>query len=65
MMQKAVLGDVHSDQTNDGGEIIKQLKEKFSTVGRSEKIQILTVLPKSWSIRSPLLVGYTVNNVVI
>ena len=51
MMQKAVLGDVHSDQTNDGGEIIKQLKEKFSTVKRSEKIQILTVLPKSWSIR--------------
>lgn len=51
MMQKAVIGDVHSDQTNDEGEIIKQLKEKFSTVGRSEKIQILTVLPKSWSIR--------------
>ena len=51
MMQKAVIGDVHSDQMNDEGEIIKQLKEKFSTVGRSEKIQILTVLPKSWSIR--------------
>ena len=51
MMQKAVIGDVHSDQMNDESEIIKQLKEKFSTVGRSEKIQILTVLPKSWSIR--------------
>ena len=48
MMKKAVIGDVHSDQTNDEGEIIKQLKEKFSTVGRSERIQILTAL---WSIR--------------
>ena len=51
MMKKAVIGDVHSGQTNDEGEIIKQLKEKFSTVGRSERIQILTVLPKRWSIR--------------
>ncbi len=49
MMQKAVIGDVHSD--NDEVEIITQLKEKYSTAERSEKIQILTVLPKSWSIR--------------
>ena len=49
MMKKA--GDVHSDQTNDEDEIIKQIKEKFSTVGRSERIQILIILPKRWSIR--------------
>ena len=36
MMQKAVIGDVHSDQTKDDGEIIKQLKEKFSTAERSK-----------------------------
>ena len=48
MMEKVVVGDTqHSDER----EIIKQLKEKFSTATRSEKIQILTVLPKSWSIR--------------
>ena len=34
------------------GEIISQLKEKFhSTVCRSEKVKILTALPKSWSVR--------------
>ena len=33
------------------GEIIAQLKERFSTAKRSEKVQILTVLPQSWSIR--------------
>lgn len=33
-------------------EMICQLKEKFcSSTSRSEKIQILTILPKSWSIR--------------
>ena len=47
MMEKAVIGDIKSDDS----EIIQQLKEKFPTAGRSEKIQILTVLPKSWSIR--------------
>ena len=37
---------------DSGGEIIMQLKEKFhSTDGRSEKVKILTVLPKSWSVR--------------
>ena len=51
MMQKAITGDVHSEQTNDEVEIITQLEKKYSTAGRSEKIQILTVLPKSWSIR--------------
>ena len=33
-------------------EILNQLKEKFhSSVGRAEKLQVLTVLPKSWSTR--------------
>jgi hypothetical protein len=33
------------------GEMIAQLKEKFHITGKeSEKVQILTVLPKSWSI---------------
>lgn len=32
--------------------MIAQLKEKFySTTERSEKVQVLTVLPKSWPIR--------------
>ena len=44
MMEKVVVGDT---QYSDEGEIIKQLKEKFSTATRSGKIQILTVLPKS------------------
>ena len=41
------------EKTSDDGEIIAQLKEKFRTANilRSEKVQILTVLPKSWSIR--------------
>eukprot|EP00731_Ephydatia_muelleri_P022116 Em0014g707a len=35
-----------------GGEIIMQLKEKFhSTDECSEKVKILTVLPKSWCVR--------------
>ena len=51
VMKKAVMGDTYSDQTDDEGELVRQLKEKFLTAERSEKIQILTVLPKSWSIR--------------
>ena len=31
--------------------MVRQLKEKLSTAEQSEKIQSLTVLPKSWSIR--------------
>ena len=35
---------------DDESEIIMQLKEKFqATNQRSEKVQILTVLPRSWS----------------
>ena len=38
--------------TDDGSEMIQQLKEKFqSTAERSEQLQILTVLPKSWSLK--------------
>lgn len=37
---------------SDDSEIIAQLKEKFlMTKKRSEKIQILTILPQSWSIK--------------
>lgn len=39
------------EKTSDDGEIIAQLKERFATANRSDKVQILTVLPKSWSIR--------------
>ena len=49
MMQKAVLDD--AQEISDDSEIIAQLKEKYSTADRSEKLQVLTVLPKSWSIR--------------
>ena len=32
-------------------EVISQLKEKYHQATRSEQIQILTIMPKSWSIR--------------
>ena len=38
------------EKTSDDGENIAQLKEKFRTANKSEKVQILTVLPHSWSI---------------
>ena len=39
-------------QTADESTMLKQLKEKFYTTdNHSEKVQILTVLPKDWSIR--------------
>ena len=39
-------------ETDDEAEIIKQIKDKFNkSSDRSEKVQILTVLPKSWSIQ--------------
>ena len=47
-IQLATVVRLHTD---DGAEIIQQLKEKFAlTKSRSEMIRILTVLPKSWSI---------------
>ena len=43
--------NTHVLHTNDGTEIIQQLKEKFgSTKSRSERIRILTALPKCWSV---------------
>ena len=39
-------------EIDNDSEIIEQLKEKFhSSTDRSQKVQILTVLPKTWSIR--------------
>ena len=36
----------------DAEEIVQQLKEKLqSTTSRSERLRVLTVLPKSWSIK--------------
>ena len=38
--------------SDDGKEIIEQLKGKFqSTTSRHEQLQVLTVLPKNWSIK--------------
>ena len=40
------------EKDQDFDEMISQMKEKFKiTQSRSEKIQILTVLPKSWEVR--------------
>ena len=47
-MSKVLL----SEKQNDESEMLQQLKEKFhSTSQNSVKVQILTVLPKSWSIQ--------------
>ena len=47
-MKHVVIG---GEVTDDGSEMIHQLKEKFqSTTKRSEQLQIITVLPKSWSL---------------
>ena len=48
---KAVLPTVMLSKIDDGHEIIEQLKEKFcASTERSQKIEILTILPKSWSV---------------
>ena len=36
---------------NDGTEMIQQLKQKFRETKRSEQVQVLTVLPKSLSVK--------------
>jgi len=41
--QKAVLDVVQ--EISDNSEVIVQLKEKYSTADRSEKIKVMTVLP--------------------
>lgn len=51
-VNKRMLPAIQSSDGDDESEVIKQLKEKFQeTTMRSEKVQVLTVLPKSWSIR--------------
>ena len=41
-----------SEGIDDESEMIKQLKEKFhETQEKSVKVQILTLIPMSWSIR--------------
>ena len=41
-----------SDENDDEGEIVKQLKEKFHlSTTKSEQVQVLTILLKSLSIR--------------
>ena len=43
---------ISTETIDDGSEMIQQLKEKFrSTPQRSEQLQILTVLPKNWSLK--------------
>lgn len=50
---KALLpSTVSTESIDDGSEILGQLKEKFhASIDHSQKLQILTVLPKSWSVR--------------
>jgi hypothetical protein len=46
------LTDASGSDSSGEGEMIAQLKEKFYITGKkNEKFLILTVLPKSWSIR--------------
>ena len=58
-------GDVEgpgSSSMNDQDEIVQQLKEKFDlTVSRSERLRILTVLPKSWPLKK-IMVVFGVSN---
>ena len=49
--KKVMLNDPGSS-SDEEGTMLRQLKEKFNTSSsRSERIQVLTVLPKGWSIR--------------
>ena len=51
-VKKNMLPEDESSASDDESEMIKQLKHKFqSTSKRSEKVQVLTVLPKSWTIK--------------
>lgn len=45
-------GAYHMVSASDGDEVVRQLKEKYdSTTSRSERMRILTTLPRSWSIK--------------
>ena len=49
---KAILPSMTPAEIDNDSEIIAQLKEKpNSSMDRSQKVQILTVLPNSWSTR--------------
>ena len=50
-MKRTFIADIDCDNNiGDGDEIIEQLKKKFKeTTSKSEKLQILTVLPQSWT----------------
>lgn len=48
---KRVMVHESSGETDDEGEIIKQLKKRFHTTKNSEKVQIVTIQPKCWPIR--------------
>lgn len=53
-IRKVVIADGHDmlPSETDEGEMLAQLKEKFrSATEKSDMVQILTVLPKSWSIK--------------
>ena len=48
LMERTIIS---GESTNDGDEMIQQLKKKFRlTMLRNQQLQILTVLPKSWSV---------------
>ena len=49
MERMVILGEPIDDET----EMVQQLKVKFqSTTKRSEQLQVLTVLPKIWSVKN-------------
>ena len=49
-----------SEKQNDESEMLQQLKEKFHSTSQNSMIaQILTVLPKSWSVQKPSLESLT------
>ena len=55
-IKSALMKSMHMSKVgDDGNEMIKQLKEKFhETEEKSVKVQILTLLPMSWSIKMNL-----------
>ena len=49
---KMMFSEEESSGSDGESEIIKQLKDKFqASTTNSEKVQVLTVLPKRWSVR--------------
>ena len=49
---KMMFPEEESSGSDGESEIIKQLKDKFqASTTNSEKVKVLTVLPKCWSVR--------------